>query len=157
MRDTLYTIGYEGADIGRFIAALRAAGVALLIDVRDAPVSRKRDFAKAALERHLAAAGIAYRHLKSLGNPKAGRDAAKAGDAAGYKRIFEAHMAGDAAQAGVAQAAELALAQPACLLCLERNPNHCHRLIVAERIAERSGLRIEHLLVPENPGQGSLF
>jgi hypothetical protein len=39
---TLYTIGYEGTDIDRFVATLKAVGVHLLADVRALPLSRKR-------------------------------------------------------------------------------------------------------------------
>ena len=79
--DNLYTIGYEGAAIEDFIAALRLAGVAMLIDVRDAPWSRNRVFTKGALRTAVEDAGIAYAHLKGLGTPKTGREAAKAGEA----------------------------------------------------------------------------
>jgi uncharacterized protein (DUF488 family) len=43
---TLYTIGYEGTDIDRFVATLKAVGVQLLADVRALPLSRKRGFSK---------------------------------------------------------------------------------------------------------------
>ena len=49
---TLYTIGYEKALLKDVIAALVAAGVATLLDVRDRPISRRPGFSK----RQLAAA-----------------------------------------------------------------------------------------------------
>ena len=45
LQRTLYTIGYQGAQIGDLINALKAAGVERLVDVREAPISRRRDFA----------------------------------------------------------------------------------------------------------------
>ena len=126
--------------------ALSAAGVAVLIDVRAAPVSRRREFRKNVLRDFLAARDLAYTHLPGLGNPKAGRDAARAGDLARYLEIFLAHLGTDAALSDLARAAEIATAQPACLMCLERDPAHCHRAIVAERIAARTGLAVTTLM-----------
>ena len=54
----IYTIGYEGASVPDFIAALRWAGIALVLDIRAAPVSRKKGFSKSPLAQHLAEAGI---------------------------------------------------------------------------------------------------
>ena len=54
----LYTVGYEGAVLGDFIATLKAFGIKQIIDVRDLPLSRKRGFSKNALASALAEAGI---------------------------------------------------------------------------------------------------
>jgi uncharacterized protein (DUF488 family) len=45
----------------------------------------------------------------------------------------------------LASAAELALHQPAALLCYEADAARCHRTIVAERIHERIGCEIVDL------------
>jgi uncharacterized protein (DUF488 family) len=50
----IYTIGYEGASVDAFMAALRKAGVALVLDIRAAPVSGRKDFSKTPLAQHLA-------------------------------------------------------------------------------------------------------
>src|ERR1700709_1764502 len=42
----LFTIGYEKAGFVAFIATLRRAGVATVIDVRDLPLSRRAGFSK---------------------------------------------------------------------------------------------------------------
>ena len=63
-------IGYEGCDLAEFIERLRLSSVTLLVDVRLNPISRKRGFSKTALSGALADAGIAYDHMRSLGNPK---------------------------------------------------------------------------------------
>jgi uncharacterized protein (DUF488 family) len=64
-----------------------ATSVRLLIDVRELPTSRRKGFAKSALSSALAAADIGYLHLKGLGDPKPGRDAARAGDYAGFLKV----------------------------------------------------------------------
>ena len=67
----LFTIGYESATLADFIATLQAARVTLLLDVREFPLSRKKGFSKRALSEAVQAAGIAYRHERDLGSPKA--------------------------------------------------------------------------------------
>jgi uncharacterized protein (DUF488 family) len=79
MRLKLFTIGYEGATMGEFLAALQAAGVERLIDVRAVPNSRRPGFSKTPLRNALAEVGIEYVHLRALGTPAAGREAAREG------------------------------------------------------------------------------
>jgi uncharacterized protein (DUF488 family) len=90
-------------------------------------------------------AGIAYLHLRDLGTPKAGREAARAGEVAKMRRIFDDHMKKPEAQAALAQAIDVAAGAPACLLCLEREHDQCHRATVAAMMHERAGFRIEKL------------
>src|SRR3984957_3606235 len=66
----VFGVGYEGQAIGEFISGLRSRGTRVLADVRLNPLSRKRDFNKRILAASLAEAGIGYRHLPELGNPK---------------------------------------------------------------------------------------
>lgn len=138
MAKVLFTIGYEGADSERFTAALRDARVATLADVRAVAASRKRGFSKSALAAGLTEAGIGYQHLRSLGTPKAGREAARAHDAALMRRIYcEEVLETGAGLAALDALAELAAAGPTCLLCFERDPERCHRRVLSERLAER--------------------
>ena len=141
----LLTIGYEGAVLPDVLAALGRARVELLIDVRAVPRSRKPGFSGRMLAASAEAAGIGYRHLQRLGTPKPGRDAARAGNAAGMAAIFNAHIAGDEPQAALAEAVALAQERRACLLCFERDPHFCHRTIVAAMVSERTGQEIVHL------------
>lgn len=66
----LYTVGYEGRSIGEFLELLKSHGVEHLVDVRDAPISRKPGFAKTSLSAALAAVSIRYTHARALGCPK---------------------------------------------------------------------------------------
>lgn len=138
MRKTVFTIGYEGLDQERLVAALRDAGVGLLTDVRAVANSRKRGFSKGALKAGLEEAGLAYAHARSLGTPKAGREAARAHDAGLMRRIYCEEVL-DTADGGLAldALAEMAEAAPTCLLCFERDPERCHRRVLAERLEAR--------------------
>jgi len=141
----LLTIGYEGCTIQDVLAALVAAKVALLIDVRALPRSRKPGFSKRQLAAGLDEKGIPYVHLQGLGTPKPGRDAVRAGHPEIMETIFREHMTSDRAQADLGQAKALARETRACLLCFEHDPECCHRRIVAEMMAADTGQSIMHL------------
>lgn len=130
----LYTIGYEGTDIERFVASLRTVGVERLADVRAVPLSRKRGFSKNSLSAHLEAEGIEYVAFKALGDPKPGRDAARAGHHELFRAIYTAHLDSEGAKSSLKALAAVAEEKPTCLLCFERDPVFCHRSMVAEEL-----------------------
>ena len=123
----IFTIGYEGATQPELIAALQAAGVERVIDVRAVPMSRKPGFSKNVLAAGLREAGIDYVHLKALGTPAEGREAARKGRFAEMERIYAAQLETTEAAAQSAQMIALAEDKPSALLCFERDPAHCHR------------------------------
>jgi uncharacterized protein (DUF488 family) len=141
----LYTIGYEGTDIDRFIRTLKAAGIKTLADVRAVAVSRKAGFSKTKLASRLAEEGIEYSHFVALGDPKPGRVAASAGDMDLFRSIYGAHIATPAAQVALRQLSQVAETGPTCLLCYERDPSGCHRNIVAKEVIEETGLKMFNL------------
>lgn len=143
----VFTIGYEGANATEFVAALRAAGVALLVDVRAVASSRRPGFSKTRLAANVEEAGIGYLHLRDLGTPADGRAAARAGDHAEMRRIFAEQLATERAQDALLQLADIVRAGTrACLLCFEADPAHCHRSLVASALGEQlGGLEVMHL------------
>lgn len=145
MTNTIATIGYEGTTLDVFIQTLKRARVQLLIDVREVALSRKKGFSKSQLAAALEAAGIRYLHLRSLGDPKEGREAARAGDYRRFRRVFAAHMRSPAAQADLARAVDLVQERRACLMCFEADPGECHRTIVADQLAASTGLPVAAL------------
>jgi len=135
----LMTIGYEGATQAEVIAKLKAARVELLVDVRAVAASRRAGFSKTILAASLAAEGIDYIHLRGLGTPKAGREAARKGRVAEMHRIFDAHLETPEAQLDMAKAEALVTARRAALLCFEADAAGCHRRVIAERLAQSVG------------------
>ncbi|HZL00205.1 MAG TPA: DUF488 domain-containing protein [Caulobacteraceae bacterium] len=133
------TIGYERATLAEVIDRLRRGGVDIVLDVRAVAASRRPGFSKTILAASLEDAGIAYRHLRTLGTPKSGREAARAGKTWLMREIFTAHLEEPAAQAGLAEAADIAASRPAALLCYEAEAAKCHRAIVALRIQSANG------------------
>lgn len=144
----LYTIGYEGADLSQFLDVLKESEIALVADVRAVALSRKKGFSKTALSDALEDQGIGYRHFRTLGTPRAGREAARAGNAGLMNRIYCQEVLGtEAAHASLEDVALLAKTQPLCLLCFERDPASCHRRILA-RLLEERGWETVDLSVP---------
>ena len=155
----LATIGVYGFDRERFLAALQGASVEVLIDVRQRRGVRGREYAWAnslRLQAALAEEGVGYRHMKELapttelrrlqyrederrGEGKRSRTVLAPEYVRGYtEEILD--------EADLTPIAELAAAgrRPA-LLCVERDPEACHRSLVAERLADRHRVAVEHL------------
>lgn len=134
----IFTIGYEGATIGEFVAALQAAGVERVIDVRAVPNSRRPGFSKTPLRNALAEAQIEYVHLRALGTPAEGRAAARAGRYDDLKRIYAGQLELPEAMAQAAQMLELCREKPSAVLCYERDASGCHRRLLLQAVAPAS-------------------
>jgi len=146
----LATIGYETATVRGFLDVLREAGVDLLVDVRAAARSRRPGFAKTRLAANLREAGIEYLHLPGLGTPAEGRAAARAGDSARMKEVFREHLKTPAAEDQLDALVTLVQSdRHVCILCLEAEPEQCHRSLVADAVSARIPVRIDHLRVEE--------
>lgn len=131
----IYTIGYEGTDIERFVSTIKSVGIKVIADVRAIPLSRKKGFSKLVLESRLLSAQIEYHSYVALGDPKPGRDAAKTGDYERFRDIYEAHLEGASAQAALEKLVNVAKSNATCLLCFERAPEACHRTLIANRMS----------------------
>lgn len=141
----IYTIGYEGAAQPEVIGRLKAAGVRLLVDVRAVAASRRAGFSKTLLGESLRAEGVDYLHLRALGTPKAGRDAARKGRVDEMRAIFAGHMHEPQSEAAYQQLKSVAMQTPVALLCFEAHAGGCHRAVLAERLAAEAGLEIVNL------------
>lgn len=151
------TIGYEAATLREVLETLERAGIELLVDVRAVASSRRPGFAKSRLAAGLAEAGIEYLHLRGLGTPAEGRAAARAGRHDELREIFTENLNTAAAQDDLATLADRAQGAPgsgrrACLLCLEANPAHCHRSLVAAALQELVPAEVVHLDPTADPG-----
>jgi uncharacterized protein (DUF488 family) len=156
----LLTIGVYGFSAETFLAALRGADAALLLDVRQRRGVRGPEYAWAnsrRLQAALAGAGIAYRHHPELAPTTALRHLQYAADerrgegkrsrtelALEYRERYTSEILDHADLAALV--AELPERGAAALLCVERDPEACHRSLIAERLAQRHGARVEHLL-----------
>jgi uncharacterized protein (DUF488 family) len=141
----LFTVGYEGEPQAAVIDRLKAAGVEVVADVRAVAASRRAGFSKTVLGASLHEAGIDYVHLRPLGTPKAGREAARKGRIGEMREIFAEHMQEPPSQLAFEQLRDLAKQKKTALLCFEADHAGCHRAILAERLQTEDGFEVVNL------------
>ena len=143
----LFTVGYEQTPAKAVLDELQNAGVKLLVDVRAVAASRRPGFSKNQLAAGLDERGIGYIHLRGLGTPKDGREAARSGKLAALEKTYMAHLKTPQAREAMDELAALVTKSgPVCILCYERDHEHCHRRWIAEIIEEREGAKVQNLL-----------
>ena len=146
----LFTIGYEQTPAKAVLDELERAGVKLLVDVRAVAASRRPGFSKNQLAAGLQDRGISYLHLRGLGTPKDGREAARAGKFETLHKIYARHLKTAQAREELDELSALVKKSgPVCILCYERDHLHCHRQWIAEFIEEHDGAKIENLAAPQ--------
>lgn len=147
----LYTIGHSTHPIATFLGLLMAPQVALLIDVRSYPASRRwPQFNQAALQQAVAAAGLEYRWLPVLGgrrHAKASASPHTAWKVAAF-RAYADHADTPEWAAGFAELTTLAAARPTAIMCAEGLWWQCHRRIIADHLiaAEPLVWSVRHIL-----------
>ena len=143
----LFTIGYEQTPAKSVLDELENAGVKLLVDVRAVASSRRPGFSKSQLAAGLDERGISYLHLRGLGTPKEGREAARSGKFDALHRIYAAHLRTPQAKEELDQLSALVRKSgPVCILCYERDHAHCHRQWIAQIIEDRDGVKVDNLV-----------
>ena len=146
----LFTIGYEQTPAKAVLDELAQAGVKLLVDVRAVASSRRPGFSKTQLAAGLDERGIAYLHLRGLGTPKEGREAARSGKYDVLEQIYTRHLKTTQAREELDELSALVKKSgPVCILCYERDHLHCHRRWIAKIIEDREGVKIENLAAPQ--------
>ena len=146
----LFTIGHERTPSRAVLDELERAGVKLLVDVRAIASSRRPGFSKTQLAAGLDERGISYLHLRGLGTPKNGREAARSGDMKSLTKIYSAHWKTSQAKEDMAALASLGMkAGPVCIRCYERDHAVCHRRLIAEIIHDREGVNIQNLVAAQ--------
>ena len=146
-KPALFTIGYEQAKPDALFRELKKAKVELLVDVRAVTSSRRPGFSKNQLAAGLEDYSVGYLHLRGLGTPKEGRVAAHSGDMKTLWRIYEKHLKTPEAKEDLNELMDLVKSgRRVCLLCYERDVNHCHRRRIAELVHERTGSKIQNLV-----------
>jgi uncharacterized protein (DUF488 family) len=144
----LLTFGHGTATAGQMTELLRGAGVAVLVDVRTAPGSRRYPHvARAELERWLPEAGISYRWEKRLGGFRKG--APDSPDTAWREDMFRgyaAHMRTADFGAAVDEVLAQAEADPVAVMCAESLWWRCHRRLLADFVVAARGVTVRHVL-----------
>lgn len=156
---SIVTIGVYGFTAEAFLAKLTGEGVGLLLDLRQRRGVRGPDYSwanSAKLQRALAAADIGYRHVTDLAPTTELRQLQyREDDRQGVGKRNRVSLAPEYAERYTreildpfdlsALAAEFPLQSATALLCVELDPDACHRSLVAERLRADLGLSITDL------------
>jgi uncharacterized protein (DUF488 family) len=160
MKPAIVTIGVYGFDEQRFFQALRDAHIDTLCDIRARRGVRGADYAFAnseRLQRRLAEQRIRYVHLKQLAPAEeirklqaqddkqakiAKRKRAQLGEAFqnAYKQLYLEQLNAEELLELMGREAKII-----GLLCVEREPEACHRSLVAEWLGQKLGVTVAHL------------
>ncbi|MBP0026530.1 MAG: DUF488 domain-containing protein [Roseofilum sp. SID2] len=140
----IYTAGYEKKTVDDFLNLLMQSGIQKLIDVRYNPIARRYGFHKSTLQKLCHSLDIDYQHLPGLGIPGAARKNLNSSDR--YQSLFEGYRSNLCnCPDDIETVISLLTSQPSVLVCMEANPECCHRNILAQYIAGIINLPIEHL------------
>jgi uncharacterized protein (DUF488 family) len=152
------TIGVYGFDRDSFLATLSEASVDLLLDVRQRRGVRGSEYAWANAQRLQAAlkeTGIDYSHLKELAPTTELRQLQyREDDRRGEGKRSRTQLASEYARLYTEQILDSVDLEPivrwiggssAALLCVERDPEACHRSLIAARLEDEWGFEVEHL------------
>ncbi|MBA3331787.1 MAG: DUF488 domain-containing protein [Actinobacteria bacterium] len=156
---TVATIGVYGSTFEAFLGALRTAEVGLVLDVRQRRGVRGSEYAwanSARLQAALAGAGVEYRHHRELAPTTELRRLQYQEDARlgvgkrsrselapEYRERYTREILDEVDLAAIV--ALLPAGQASALMCVERDPEACHRSLVAERLATEHAVTILHL------------
>ena len=134
------SVGYERRSVHELVEILAGHRVGKLLDVREAPISRRKGFSKTALASLLEDVGIEYLHLRLAGNPYHREKQNIERCLRRYARYLV-----DNPEVVETFAAELSR-KPVAVLCYERQHDNCHRSVLLEAV-KRSGHRINVIKV----------
>jgi len=157
----LATIGVYGFDGPGFIRALQEAGVGIVLDVRQRRGVRGSQYAWANAKRLQAAlseAGIGYSHLPELAPTTEMRQLQyREDERRGEGKRSRTELAPEYVerytgevldQVDLEPIVRFVGAQRAALLCVERDPEACHRSLIAARLEQELGTTVTHLKPP---------
>lgn len=128
MKGKLYTLGYNGWNPKVMLQRILGIGESVMVyDVRFSPSSRNPEFSGKQLA---AVLGLRYIHAKGLGNVDYKTDNIRLANPEPWYRDIEAHIGKSGA---------------AVLLCACANLAVCHRLVIAQELERRLGIKVEHI------------
>ncbi len=142
----IYTIGYSNMKIKRFLTALKAHNITMLVDVRTIPRSRHNpSFDISNLAGYLNSEGIKYASMRELGGLRHPSPESKN---TGWRNLsfrgFADYMATEKFELGLNRLIELSKGETVAIMCAEGNPFRCHRSLIADALTVR-GIDVIHI------------
>lgn len=144
----IYTIGYAGTSIERFVEILRNKKVDILIDVRSIPRSQYfYQFNDNLLSKTLSNSGIKYENWKCEFGARQDCLEFYTDGILDYEKFAKSRQFQD----GVSKIKELVNHNiNVCLMCAEIDPINCHRAILCGKELYANGLGITHIIAKRN-------
>jgi uncharacterized protein (DUF488 family) len=136
----LFTIGYEGVSVERYLNTLIKNDIRVLCDVRNNPLSRKFGFSKNNLQKHLGRIGIEYVHIPELGIVSEKRNTLASDQ--DYRDLFKDYKASlPKRREYLERLYQLLQAKVRiALTCFEHDPSYCHRHVIREYLEKTYGV-----------------
>jgi len=127
----IYTIGYQKLkDVGELTEILKTHEIEILLDVRSRPYGRKVAFNKKKLIEQLPTNGIRYKWVgEKLG---------------GFASI---------ADADIAKLAKYQEGKSICIMCMEADPENCHRHSQIARRLKAYNVPVHHIVKDKTTGR----
>jgi len=146
----IHTIGHSTREFSEFLRLLESHGIGSVVDVRRYPASRRHpQYARAALEQALAAAGIAYTHEGDLGGRRQPRpDSPNSAWRSSSFRGYADYMDSEPFQAALGRVITLSGQSAIAVMCAEAVPWRCHRQLIADALVAR-GHEVRHILTAD--------
>lgn len=137
----LFTIGYEGITVEGFINSLILNNIAVLCDVRKAPISRKFGFSKNKLKHILETIGIQYIHIPALGIESEKRK--ELNNSSDYDSLFSDYEKTLTAKNKELQEIynTLTTHNRIALMCFEGDSKCCHRRLIKDFIVNQYNVK----------------
>ncbi len=138
----LYTIGYEGRDIDKFLDILIQNDINILIDVRKNPFSMKFSFIKKKLKTYLEKVEIQYIHIPELGID--GEDRKHLSKLSDYNKLFEVYKKTTLKlnYEKLDYIFDLSTNNRIAMMCFEASIDMCHRGVIAKEIESNKGIEV---------------
>lgn len=135
----IYTLGYESFTIDGFLNVLLKEGIQIVVDVRSNPISRKYGFSKSAIKKKCNELGLYYFHFPQVGISTEIRN--QVHDVNELWSYYTQNIIPNNSKS-ISEIISITLSKPSALICFEKNPEDCHRHILAEEISNKTWLPI---------------
>ena len=139
----VYSIGYQGRNLSEFLDILEKNKIKILIDTRNSGLSRKPGFSRHVLRKKIEKKGIKFVATPEVGAPKDFRNYLKeSGNINNFLKMYKNHIIKNNLFDKLGNQIN---GERTCIMCFERNPYECHRLILSEMIHEHLDTEVRHL------------
>jgi len=139
----LYTIGHSNHELERFLHLLKMHAITAIADVRSSPYSKfNPQFNREVLQKVLKENRIAYVYLGSELGPRSEDPACYVAGKVQYRRLAGTDLFLQGVERLLAGMKSYRIA----LMCAEKDPISCHRMILVCRAIRSESIEIGHIL-----------